>query len=200
MNFHKYITSICVNFAFAASYSSEINRVNIFTNSKSILPPIYGLKYGTISLVICSIFWRYLGMPDELHCTKKKYKVIGTRPIRHDGVDKVTGKALYGADIQLPSMLHGKVLRSPHAHARIISIDISEAVKVPEVQAIITNQNFPAHEDEAVSETPGPAINLKQQTANILAGDKALYKGHAIAAVAASSLHAAEEALALINV
>ena len=47
-------------------------------------------------------------MPDELHSTKKKYKVIGTRPIRHDGVDKVTGKALYGADIQLPSMLHGK--------------------------------------------------------------------------------------------
>lgn len=129
-----------------------------------------------------------------------RYSSVGTRPVRHDGYDKVTGKALYGADVELPGLIHGKVLRSPHAHARIISIDISEAVKVPEVQAIITNQNFPAHKAEAVSETPGPAINLKQQTANILAGDKALYKGHAIAAVAASSLHAAEEALALINV
>ena len=47
------------------------------------------------------------------------FKVIGTRPIRHDGVDKVTGRARYGADITLPGLLHGKVLRSPHPHARI---------------------------------------------------------------------------------
>ena len=54
--------------------------------------------------------------------TSKKYKVIGTRPIRHDGVDKVTGTANYGSDINLKGMLYGKVLRSPHPHARIKKI------------------------------------------------------------------------------
>src|SRR5262245_37233263 len=57
--------------------------------------------------------------------TRREFKVVGTRPIRHDGIDKVTGRARYGADIALPGMLHGKVLRSPHAHARIVSIDVS---------------------------------------------------------------------------
>ena len=55
------------------------------------------------------------------------YKVIGTRPIRHDGTDKVTGRAVYGGDTRLPGMLYGQVLRSPHAHARIKSIDTSKA-------------------------------------------------------------------------
>jgi len=58
---------------------------------------------------------------------KPKYKVIGTRPIRHDGVDKVTGRAQYGADIKLTGMIYGVVKRSPHAHARILSIDTSKA-------------------------------------------------------------------------
>ena len=56
-----------------------------------------------------------------------KYKVVGTRPIRHDGLDNVTGRAKFGADIQLAGLLHGKVLRSPYAHARIRSIDTSKA-------------------------------------------------------------------------
>ena len=64
-----------------------------------------------------------------------KFKVIGTRPIRHDGVDKVTGRAQYGADISLAGLLHGKVLRSPHAHARIKSIDTSAAKALPGVKA-----------------------------------------------------------------
>ena len=59
-----------------------------------------------------------------------KYKVVGTRPIRHDALDKVTGKANYGADINLPGMLHGKVLRSPYAHAKIKSIDFSKLNKL----------------------------------------------------------------------
>ena len=59
------------------------------------------------------------------------YKVIGTRPIRHDGVDKVTGRAIYGADTQLAGLLYGQVLRSPHAHARIKSIDTSKAAALP---------------------------------------------------------------------
>ena len=117
------------------------------------------------------------------------FKSIGQRPVRHDGYDKVIGKAQYAADINLPGMLHGKMLRSPHAHARILSVDVSEAEAHPEIQAVITNSNFPSYEND-----------LKQQTENILASDKVLYKGHAVAAVAASSLHAAEEALSLIKV
>ena len=128
------------------------------------------------------------------------YTSIGNRPVRHDGYDKVTGKAQYGADVDLPGLVHGKILRSPHAHARIISIDTSAAENLPDVYAVITNKDFPTQKDEAVSRIPGPAINLKQQTANILAEDKVLYKGHAVAAVAAISAHAAEEALGLIDV
>ena len=63
-----------------------------------------------------------------------EYKVVGTRPIRHDGVDKVTGRAKYGADVQVAGLLHGKTLRSPHAHARIKSIDVSKALKHPGVR------------------------------------------------------------------
>ncbi len=66
------------------------------------------------------------------------FKVIGTRPIRHDGIDKVTGRAKYGADYAFPGMLHGKVLRSPHAHARINSINYEQALKLPGVLAVIT--------------------------------------------------------------
>ena len=72
----------------------------------------------------------------------KEYKVVGTRPIRHDGYDKVTGKAQYGADVGLPGMLHGKVLRSPHAHARIVSIDTSRAEAHPDVEAVATSADL----------------------------------------------------------
>jgi len=59
--------------------------------------------------------------------SETKYRVIGTRPVRPDGVDKVTGRAIYGADVVLPRMAHGKILRSPHAHARILRLDTSRA-------------------------------------------------------------------------
>ena len=130
----------------------------------------------------------------------KEFSSVGDRPVRHDGYDKVTGKALYGADVLLPGLLHGKVLRSPHAHARIKNIDTSKAVAYPDVEAVITAVDFPDQENKSVSLIPGPPINLKQQTDNILASEKVLYRGHAVAAVAASSLHAAEEALELIDV
>ncbi len=125
----------------------------------------------------------------------REYKVVGTRPIRHDGVDKVTGRAVYGADMNLPGMLYGKVLRSPYAHARIKSIDTSKAEAHPEVRAVVTSSVF------APSDPVGPVAVMGQMpTDNVLARDKALYKGHAIAAVAASSAHAAEEILSLIEV
>lgn len=130
---------------------------------------------------------------------KKEYKVIGTRPIRHDGVDKVTGRAIYGADFQITGLLHGRVLRSPHAHARIISIDTSRAEALPGVKGIVTAQDLPEAGDKIADLGEG-AVNLKYLCDNILASDKALYKGHAVAAVAATNPHIAEEACELIDI
>src|SRR5207245_8343798 len=120
----------------------------------------------------------------------KKYRVIGTRPVRPDGVDKVTGRAVYGADVQLPRLLHGKILRSPHAHARIKSIDTSRAAALPGVHAVITGADMP---DCAASARLGELgeTNLHQLSSNCLARDKVLYHGHAVAAVAATSPHIA---------
>ena len=72
--------------------------------------------------------------------SNKEYNVVGTRPIRPDGADKVTGKARYAADTNLPGMLFGRVLRSPHAHARIRSIDTSKAEALPGVFAVATSR------------------------------------------------------------
>ena len=130
---------------------------------------------------------------------KKKYKVIGTRPIRHDGADKVTGRAKYGADIRLTGMLHGVILRSPHAHAHIKSIDVSAALAMPGVHAIITGKDVPDHGNKIVELGEG-AVNLRHLGTNILADDKVLYRGHAVAAVAADTLDLAEEAASKIVV
>jgi CO/xanthine dehydrogenase Mo-binding subunit len=129
----------------------------------------------------------------------KRFKWVGTRPIRPDGVPKVTGRALYGADLKLSGMLYGKVLRSPHAHARILKIDTSKAEALPGVKAIATAADLPEQKNEYI----GPervAVNFWNVTRNILAREKALYEGHAIAAVAAVSASVAEEAAALIEV
>ena len=130
---------------------------------------------------------------------EKEYKVIGTRPIRHDGVDKVTGRAVYGADVQLPGLLHGKILRSPHAHARIRSIDVSRAAVHPGVKAVMTAADLPDVADK-IADLGESAVSLKFLRDNILASDKVLYQGHAVAALAATDPHTAEEALALIDV
>ena len=130
---------------------------------------------------------------------KKEYKVVGTRPIRHDGVDKVTGRALYGADYQAAGLLHGRVLRSPHAHARIKSIDTTRAEAYPGVKAVVTAIDFPQVGDTLADLGEG-AVRLKDLQDNVLAGEKALYKGHQVAAVAAINAHIAEEALELIDV
>ena len=131
---------------------------------------------------------------------KPAYKVVGTRPIRHDGYDKVTGKALYGADISLPGMVFGKVLRSPHPHARIRSIDTSKAEAHPQILAVATAADLAGAEDKMGEVGEEVYISLKYACDNILASDKVLYKGHAVAAVAAANAHVAEEALALIDV
>jgi CO/xanthine dehydrogenase Mo-binding subunit len=127
------------------------------------------------------------------------FKVIGTRPIRHDGIDKVIGRAKYGADYAFPGMLHGKLLRSPHAHARIKSINVEKALKLPGVKAIVTGRDLPKAENK-LEQAGEMTINPHYLSMNILAHDKVLYDGHAVAAVAATSPHIAEEAVRLIEV
>ncbi len=119
-----------------------------------------------------------------------RYRLIGTRPDRPDGLDKVTGRARYGADISLPGMLHGVVVRSPHAHARIRGIDASRALALPGVKAVVTRADLPTG-------LTGEDWNLQENT---LAGEKALYDGHAVAAVAATTRLIALEAAKLIHV
>ncbi len=128
-----------------------------------------------------------------------KYRVVGTRPIRHDGVDKVVGAARYAADQNVTGMLYGKYLRSPHAHARILSIDTSKAEALLGVTAIVTSADL-AEAADKIQEMGEDAVNLRYLSANMLAHDKVLYHGHAIAAVAATSVHVAEEAVGLIDV
>jgi CO/xanthine dehydrogenase Mo-binding subunit len=126
-------------------------------------------------------------------------RVVGTRPVRPDGVDKVTGRAMFGADMVLPGMLWGKVKRSPHAHARIVAIDASKALKLPGVRAVITAADLPNIESEEAFVGEGP-MNFRDLSRNCMARDKALYEGHAVAAVAAISQAICDEALALIDV
>jgi CO/xanthine dehydrogenase Mo-binding subunit len=129
----------------------------------------------------------------------KQLKIVGTRPLRPDGVDKVTGRAQFGADIHLPNMLVGRVLRSPHAHARIRSIDTSKAQALKGVKAVITAADFSDLPSEFI-----PAgemmVNFRDMTRNVMAREKALYEGHAVAAVAGIDEAVAAQALALIEV
>ncbi|MBE0698145.1 MAG: xanthine dehydrogenase family protein molybdopterin-binding subunit, partial [Anaerolineaceae bacterium] len=128
-----------------------------------------------------------------------EYSVIGTRPLRPDGTDKVTGNAQYGADIRLPGMLYGAVLRSPHGHARILSIDTTQAAALPGVRAVVTAADLPEVESK-ISALGESTINLRYQSSNVLARDKVLYFGHPVAAVAASNIHIARQAANLIHV
>ncbi len=129
----------------------------------------------------------------------RTFRKIGTRPVRHDGVDKVTGRATYGADFSLPGMLHGAVLRSPYAHARIRSIDVSAAAAMPGVKAIITGKDIPPNSAKVMLGGEA-ALDLGDIGDNLLAHDKALYHGHAVAAVAATTPEAARDAANRIKV
>ena len=128
-----------------------------------------------------------------------EYNIVGKRPIRPDGVDKVTGRAQYGADVKLTGLLAGRVLRSPHPHARIRSIDTSEAEALPGVKAVVTAKDLP-FASLTREELGGDYGRLRFASDHMLAGDKALFKGHPVAAVAAVNAHVAESALALIEV
>jgi len=121
----------------------------------------------------------------------RKLKVIGTNPVKHDGIDKVTGRAKFGADRIVPGMLVGKILRSPHPHAIIRSIDASAALALAGVKAVVTRDDFPEY---AAGTPPGDLSR------NVMAREKVLYDGHAVAAVAATSEAIARKALKLIRV
>ena len=130
---------------------------------------------------------------------KPDYKWVGTRTIRPDGHDKVTGRAKFGSDFTLSGMIHGRVLRSPHAHAVIKSIDTSAAEALAGVKAVLTSRDFSDLPSELAA--AGEAmVNYKDMTRNVMAREKALYDGHAVAAVAASTVEIAEAALELIKV
>ena len=122
----------------------------------------------------------------------KKFKSVGTRPLRPDGVDKVTGRARYGADFNMPGQLIGQILRSPHAHAKIKKIDTSKAEKLKGVKAVITAADLP--------DLTGGDSDLYDILDNCMARNKALYDGHAVAAVAAIDAKTAKQALKLIKV
>jgi CO/xanthine dehydrogenase Mo-binding subunit len=129
----------------------------------------------------------------------REFKYIGQNTIRPDGFDKVTGRANYGADMSLPGMVWGKILRSPHAHAIIKSLDISKAQAHPGVLAIATHADFPSVTDEAIESGEGSST-LLDLARNVLAKDKVLYHGHAIVAIAAKTAAIAEQALALVDI
>jgi CO/xanthine dehydrogenase Mo-binding subunit len=124
--------------------------------------------------------------------TNQEFKVVGTRPERPDGLDKVTGRAKYGADAFAPGQLVGLILRSPHAHAKIKKIDTSKAEKLKGVKAVITSADLP----DLTDGNRGMLDILE----NCMARGRALYDGHAVAAVAAIDDETARKALKLIKV
>ena len=131
-------------------------------------------------------------MKHDQSYTDQDFTVVGTRVPRPDGVDKVTGRARYGADAYAPGQLVGLVLRSPHAHARIKNIDASKAEKIPGVKAVVTSADMP--------DLTGGRPDMYDMLENCMARDRALYDGHAVAAVAAIDRATAKKALKAIKV
>ena len=132
--------------------------------------------------------------------SSRSFKFIGKRPLRPDGIEKITGKALYGADINIPGSIYGKILRSPHSHANILSIDTSDAKNYFGVHAVVTANELTTNDIELYKDLEGTYKSLKYLSNNVLADDKVMYVGHAVAAVAAINPYVATEALSLIKV
>jgi CO/xanthine dehydrogenase Mo-binding subunit len=131
--------------------------------------------------------------------SKRAFRLVGTRPVRPDGVDKVTGKALYGPDFVAAGMIHGAILRSPHPHARIKAIDTRKAEALTGVKAVVTGADFPSSASHEIALGEGTG-NVRYASQNCMAQGKVLYEGHAVAAIAATSEAVARAALELIEV
>ena len=126
-------------------------------------------------------------------------KWIGQRTIRPDGVDKVTGRAAFAADTNMPGMIWGKVLRSPHPHARIKSIDTSKAEALPGVKAVVSARDIVDFTIEKGAVMLG-IQDMRWMCRNVMAREKALFPGHPVAAVAATTEAIAAKACELIEV
>ncbi len=124
---------------------------------------------------------------------------VGTNTVRPDGVDKVTGRAIYGADVRLPNMTYGRVKRSPHAHALIKSIDITKALALSGVLSIVTSEDFPSPVEAILQTIRGP-MPAQWDIERLMARRKVLFRGHPVAAVSATDAHIAEDAVELIEV
>lgn len=114
--------------------------------------------------------------------------VVGHTQLRKDAVEKVTGAALYGADVNFPGQLYGALTRSPHPHARIKAVRVEKAKAVPGVRAVVTGADYPEPYGQFIADQP------------IIALDKVRYQGEPVAAVAAETEEAAREAAALVEV
>lgn len=130
---------------------------------------------------------------------KGALKVVGTRPVRPDGIDKVMGRAQFGGDAVMPGMIYGATVRSPHAHARIKRIDTSKAEALKGVSAVMTSADMPEIRSEEAFVGEGP-VNFRDLSCNLMARDKVLYDGHVVAAVAATSMSIARAAAELVEV
>src|SRR5260221_5517008 len=125
-------------------------------------------------------------------------KWIGQRTIRPDGVDKVTGRAAFAADTTMPGMIWGKVLRSPHPHARIRSIDTSKAEALPGVKSVLTARDivdFPIDKSVMLG-----IQDMRWMCRNVMARDKALFPGHPVAAVGGPTEAIAGQSIGMIDV
>jgi len=119
----------------------------------------------------------------------QKFSVVGQRTPRIDAYERVTGQAQYAGDVQQPGMLYARVLRSPHPHARIVSIDASKAERLPGVRAVIHHRNAQV-----------PWSSGGHTAKRYIFNDPVRYVGDPVAAVAATDRHIAEDALELIEV
>lgn len=130
---------------------------------------------------------------------KQEFKIVGTRPIRPDGLDKVTGRARYGADLNMQGQIYGHILRSPHAHANIKSIDCSKALAMEGVLAVMTGEDLAEPGNTVLGSGEG-AIALKDLIPMVMSQGKVLFHAQAVAAVAATTTALAAEAAAAIEV
>src|SRR2546429_4059670 len=143
---------------------------------------------------------RFMSESQDLYLGKKSYSVLGQRPVRHDGADKVTGKAVYTSDLHLPNMAQGKVIRSPHAHAKIKSIYTAAALKLPGVLAVVTGEDWPNLEEKFAIMGEAGGGETTPMAKNCLAGGKKVFKRDAVAPPAATRLPLSGEAARLIKV
>src|SRR5215475_14550951 len=136
----------------------------------------------------------------DISRSPRTFRVIGRRTPKVDALDKVTGRAQFGADVPLPRLLVGKVLRSPHAHARIRRIDTRKASAQPGVHAVITGNDMPTVTPGAQLASGIATVHDAYLSQEVLARDRVLFHGHAVAGIAATSSDIAEAALELIEV